>query len=258
MLILLSPAKTLDFESPPAWDDASRPRLLVQANELAAELGGYSQDALAGLMKLSDNLASLNRSRYQRWKKRPPGFPTSRQALLAFTGDSYRHIPASEYAPAERAWAQGHLRILSGLYGVLRPLDLIQAYRLEMGTRLRMEQSKNLYDFWSHRITDLLNEDLASLEEPPLVVNLASNEYFKSVKKKHIAAPIVQPVFKDWKNDRFKTLALFAKRARGAMVDYLIQGRVVDREGIKKFTGLGYVFDPEQSTDEAFVFLRTP
>jgi len=254
MLILLSPAKSLDF-SPSTLDTHTEPELLDDSDRLIATLQKKSKKKVAALMSLSDSLAELNVERYQSYARPFRLNEGAKQALLAFKGDVYREWPLDSYSEADFQFAQAHLRILSGLYGALRPLDLIRAYRLEMGTRLTTRRGKNLYDFWGSRITASLNKALAESGDE-LVINLASNEYFSSVKKKELDARIISPVFKDWKNGKYKIISFFAKRARGAMAHHLIRERVRDEAGLLAFTAQGYAYDPSSSTPDAPVFLR--
>jgi cytoplasmic iron level regulating protein YaaA (DUF328/UPF0246 family) len=254
MLILLSPAKSLDF-SPSAVTTFTEPELLDEADRLIATLRKKSKKKVAALMSLSDSLAELNVERYQSYERPFVLNGGAKQALLAFKGDVYREWPLDTYSDADFAFAQDHLRILSGLYGSLRPLDLIRPYRLEMGTQLKTRRGKNLYAFWGGRITEALNRTLDPSGDD-LVINLASNEYFSAVKRARIQGHIVSPVFKDWKNGRYKIISFFAKRARGAMADHLIRNRVGDLAGLRAFDAGGYRYDPATSTEDAPVFLR--
>ncbi len=254
MLILLSPAKSLDF-SESSVQVHSVPQFLEDTDALIATLRAKSPADVASLMHLSEKLADLNVERYQTYERPEQPDATSKQALLAFKGDVYRDWPLDTYDDADFAYAQDHLRILSGLYGALRPLDLIRPYRLEMGTKLETDRGANLYQFWGSAITDRLNETLRETGDET-VVNLASNEYFSSVKKRELNAEIVSPVFKDWKNGKYKIISFFAKRARGAMAHYLLKNRVESLEGLRAFDDDGYRFDEESSTPAAPVFLR--
>lgn len=254
MLILLSPAKSLDF-SDSAVKTHSVPEFLEDTDALIATLRKKSQDEVASLMHLSDKLAELNVGRYQEYQRPNTPGDNAKQALLAFKGDVYRDWPLDSYEEADFEYAQGRLRILSGLYGALRPLDLIRPYRLEMGTRLTTDRGTNLYQFWGSTITEKLNEALAQTGDDT-VVNLASNEYFSSVKKRALDATIVSPVFKDWKNGKYKIISFYAKRARGAMAHYLLKNRVESLAGLRAFDADGYGLDEESSTPEAPVFLR--
>lgn len=254
MLILLSPAKSLDYESEMPSVEATLPRLLDDSVELVQRLRQMSEAELGSLMSISDKLAALNVERYVQWE-RDFTDANSRPALFAFTGDVYQGIDFAAWSAENFTDAQSKVRILSGLYGVLRPLDLMQAYRLEMGTKLENARGKNLYEFWGEKVTDLLNDDLAASGDD-LVVNLASNEYFKSVKKKLVNGRIVSPVFKDEKNGKFKVISFYAKKARGMMADFLVTHKVTTVEGLKQFNSAGYYFDEESSSPEAPVFLR--
>jgi cytoplasmic iron level regulating protein YaaA (DUF328/UPF0246 family) len=254
MLILLSPAKSLDF-SPSAVTTFTEPELLDEADRLIATLQKKSKKKVAALMSLSDSLAELNVERYQSYERPFVLNEGAKQALLAFKGDVYREWPLDTYSDDDFAFAQDHLRILSGLYGSLRPLDLIRPYRLEMGTQLKTRRGKNLYAFWGGRITEALNRSLDPSGDD-LVINLASNEYFSAVKRSGIRGRIVSPVFKDWKNGRYKIISFFAKRARGAMADHLIRHRADDLQGLLSFEGEGYRYDAASSTEDAPVFLR--
>jgi len=254
MLLLLSPAKKLDYDTPVRTTLHTQPMFIDQASELIKVLKKKSAAEIADLMKLSDALANLNVERYAAWK---PVFDTSnsRQAVLAFNGDVYEGLQAGSLSAARLDWAQEHVAILSGLYGVLRPLDLMQPYRLEMGTRLATPKGKNLYEFWGSTIADYLNERLAG-QKTPIVVNLASEEYFKSVDLKVLKARVVQCVFQDWKNGAWKVISFHAKRARGLMARYAIEHKVAKPEGLQKFDSEGYAFDASASSADKLVFRR--
>jgi len=253
MLTLVSPAKTLDYESPLATDTYTQPRFTEQSQQLIETLRKLSVQDVAELMKLSDKLASLNVARYQSWElKHTPD--NARPAVLAFKGDVYTGLDAESFSEADFSFAQQHLRILSGLYGVLRPLDLLEPYRLEMGTRLKTASGDNLYQFWGDRITAALNEELKAADD--VVINLASNEYFKAVQPKALNARLITPVFKDFKNGQYKIISFYAKKARGLMSRYIIQNRLDTPEAIKAFDLEGYYFSPEQSKGDIWVFLR--
>lgn len=258
MILVLSPAKALDYESPPTVATHTQPEHLAAAAELVEILRELSPAEVAQLMKLSDPLASLNVARYQDWS-RPFSPDNAKQAVLAFNGDVYEGLAAPSLTEQDLDWAQDHLRILSGLYGVLRPLDLMQPYRLEMGTRLQTEAGKTLYAWWGERITDTLNALIAERQEAgelPVLVNLASEEYFKSVKPAKLKARIVTPVFQDWKNGNYKIISFYAKRARGLMARYMITRRVTDVETLKGFGADGYGFAAEASDGDTLVFRR--
>ena len=258
MIIVISPAKALDYETPPSIPDFTQPAFLDHAAELIGILRQRSPAQVAALMSLSDPLASLNVARYEQWS-RPFTPDNAKQAVLAFNGDVYEGLDAPSLQPDELAWAQDHLRILSGLYGVLRPLDLMQAYRLEMGTRLDNAHGKNLYAFWGERITDELNRLLAAEADAgrePILFNLASEEYFKAVKPAQLKGQLVSAAFEEWKGGRYKIISFYAKRARGLMSRYVIQNRIDDIEGLKDFAAEGYAFAAEASEPDRLVFRR--
>ncbi len=254
MKLVISPAKTLDFESAPVTETYSDPAFLDNSQLLIDELKELSQADVATLMKLSDKLAALNVARFGSWET--PFTPdNAKQAVLAFKGDVYTGLDAESFSEDDFNFAQDHLRILSGLYGLLKPLDLIQPYRLEMGTKFANSRGKNLYEFWDMQLTDALNKELAD-EKEPVLINLASNEYFKAVKVKQLQAEIITPVFKDWKNGQYKMISFYAKKARGLMAAYIIQNRLSDPEQLKSFDTEGYYFSEEQSKGNEWVFLR--
>jgi uncharacterized protein len=258
MILVISPAKALDYETPPTTTTFTQPDFLDHAAELIEVLREKSPAQIAELMSLSDPLSSLNVARYASWS-RPFAADNAKQALLAFNGDVYEGLDAKTLDDEDLAWAQEHLRILSGLYGVLRPLDLMQAYRLEMGTRLANPRGKNLYEFWGERITDELNRLLAREEEAGrerVLLNLASDEYFKSVKPKKLAGRIVTPVFEDWKGGRYKIISFYAKRARGLMSRYVITRRIDEVEALQGFDAEGYAFAADASDADTLVFRR--
>lgn len=258
MIFVLSPAKALDYETPPTVAKHTQPEHLDAAAELIDILRERSPAEVARLMSLSDKLAALNVARYQEWS-RPFSPDNAKQAVLAFNGDVYEGLDAPSLSEGDLDWAQQHLRILSGLYGVLRPLDLMQAYRLEMGTKLETPAGKTLYAWWGERITAALNKAIAAREqagEAPVLVNLASDEYFKSVKPSKLKARIVTPVFQDWKNGQYKIISFYAKRARGLMARHAIVHHITDVAGLKDFDADGYAFAPDQSSDDRLVFRR--
>lgn len=256
MLTVISPAKTLDYTSPLATEKSTQPELLDQSELLIGKLRKLSPPKVAELMKLSDKLANLNFGRYLDWHQ--PFTPeNSRQAILAFKGDVYTGLEAEKFSEKEFEFAQQHLRILSGLYGVLRPLDLMQPYRLEMGTRLKVGRKDNLYQFWGDQISELLNQQLKSIKSETLV-NLASDEYFKSVNLKELNAEVVTPVFKDLKSGQYKIISFFAKKARGIMASWMIRNRVDDANQLRDFAEAGYRFSLENSDAGRLVFLRDP
>lgn len=251
MLIVISPAKTLDFETAPSTDKFSQPRFLPQSQKLINELKDLSTADIASLMKLSDKLAALNMARFQTWQK-PFNLENAKQALLAFKGDVYTGLDADTLDVAGLDFAQQHLRILSGLYGVLKPLDLMQAYRLEMGTKFANVKGKDLYQFWGSQLRESIESEL----KDGVLINLASNEYFKAVEAKKLKARIITPVFKDWKNGQYKIISFYAKKARGLMSRYIIDHSINDPENIKGFDSEGYRFSPEMSQADEWVFLR--
>lgn len=254
MLAILSPAKKLDFESEPVTDAFSQPVLLDDAEKIAAKARKLSRPKLKAMMHISDKLADLN---YQRFQAFEPPFDLSnaRQAALTFAGDTYVGFDAPSLKKKDLLYAQEHVRILSGLYGLLRPLDLIQPYRLEMGTKFAINGKEDLYDFWDRRVTDALNEATRSHKDRR-IINLASNEYAKVVHKKALTGGIVTPVFKEIKNGQARVLGLFAKRARGMMARHMIINRVETEQGIKAFCAGGYTFQPAQSDAANWVFTR--
>ena len=219
MLLLISPAKSFNFESPAPTQHFSEPRFPAESERLIKKMRSFSAKKLGALMSISSDLSTLNVDRYQAWTPNPPKEAT-KQALLAFNGEVYRGLNANEMSEEDLQFAQDHLRILSGLYGVLRPLDLIQPYRLEMGTKLKYYSYTNLYQFWGDKITKLLNEDLG---EQNTIVNLASNEYYKSIQEKQLKGKVITPIFKDFSNGTYKVLMTYAKNARGAMANYIIK-----------------------------------
>lgn len=251
MLLLLSPAKKLDYDTPVRTTLQSQPLFVEQAAALIEVLREKSPDEVAALMKLSAALAELNVERYAEWQ---PEFDTTnaRQAILAFNGDVYEGLRASELSDKALEWAQEHVVMLSGLYGALRPLDLMRPYRLEMGTRLKTPKGSNLYEFWGTRIAEYLNE-----RGDEVVVNLASDEYFKAVDRKVLKAKVVQCVFQEQKGDAWKIISFYAKRARGLMARYVIDERIDDPAGLKGFAAEGYAFAADASTEDRLVFRRS-
>ena len=254
MLILISPAKTLDFDTPSVAPKHSQAGMLDDSEQLIDILTTKSPLDLEKMMGISSKLAQLNAERYHQWS-RPFHKKNAKQALLAFKGDVYTGLNAETFSDTDFLYAQEHLRILSGLYGVLRPLDLIQPYRLEMGIKLENSRGKNLYEFWGERITKKLNSQLKKIESDT-ILNLASNEYFKSVKHKELNGKLVTPVFKDWKNGQYKMISFFAKKARGTMSAWLIQQQVEDLAKLKRFKIDGYKYSAAESSPETPVFLR--
>jgi len=254
MLLVVSPAKKLDFESPLSTDKFSQPTMLEQSQLLINDCVKLSPDQIATLMKLSDKLAGLNAARFGEWST-PFNQDNARQAILSFNGDVYSGLDAQTFSGEDFNFAQQHLRILSGLYGLLRPLDLMQAYRLEMGCKLGNIRGENLYQFWGEIITNELNKSLSE-QGDEVLINLASTEYFKSVKKKTLNATIITPVFKDWKNGQYKIISFFAKKARGLMARYIIQNKLTSVEQLKGFDLAGYQYDEGMSKGNDWVFTR--
>ena len=254
MLVVISPAKNLDFTTPSTITTATQPEFLEHSEVLIKRCRKLSPANIASLMKISDKLAGLNADRYAAWQL-PFSRDNAKQAMLAFNGDVYTGLDASSFSQADSEFAQQHLRILSGLYGLLKPLDLMQAYRLEMGTQLDNKRGKNLYEFWGERITHKLNEVLAE-QGDGVLINLASNEYFKSVKPKVLNAQIITPMFLDAKNGQYKVISFFAKKARGLMARYIIQNRLTDVKQLQDFDLAGYQFDASRSVGQQLVFTR--
>ncbi|ROT99248.1 peroxide stress protein YaaA [Marinobacter sp. R17] len=253
MLMVISPAKNLDYESPLATQKYTQPAFLDDACELIDQLKTLEPHQVSNLMGISDKLGQLNAERYQQWHT-PFSPDNARPAVLAFNGDVYTGLDAPSFDDRDFDFAQDHLRILSGLYGILRPLDLMQPYRLEMGTKFENKRGKDLYAFWGNKLTMALNDELA--DEGQVLINLASNEYFKSVKKKELDGRIITPQFKDWKNGQYKMISFYAKKARGLMCAYAIKNRINDPEALKQFDSAGYYFSEEQSSGDNWVFLR--
>ena len=254
MLITISPAKTLDYESPLATTHFTQPELLKYSQQLIDECRKLSPDNIASLMKISDKLAGLNAARFGEWH---PDFTpeNARQAILAFKGDVYTGMKAENFSDDDFQFAQQHLRMLSGLYGVLRPLDLMQPYRLEMGIKLENKKGKDLYQFWGNIITETLNKALEE-QGDNVLVNLASDEYFKSVNPKKLNAEIIKPIFLDEKNGKYKVISFHAKKARGLMSRFIIQEKLTDKTQLKEFELEGYQFNSAESEGNTLVFKR--
>jgi uncharacterized protein len=256
MIIVLSPAKSLDYETPAHVRKHTIPDFVDDAAELIGGLRRLSPQQIATLMSISDPLAQLNFQRYADWS---PSFDTAnaKQAVLAFNGDVYEGFDAKSLSATDLDFAQKHVRVLSGLYGLLRPLDLLQPYRLEMGTRLANSRGKDLYAFWGERITQALNAQLRNNRgAAQVLVNCASHEYFRSVKPKLLDAPVITPVFEDWKGGRYKIISFHAKRARGLIARYAVERRLSAPEQLKDFDAEGYAFDALASNDSTYVFRR--
>lgn len=254
MLLVISPAKTLDYETPAKTKTFTLPDYLEDSQELIERARLWSALDIAELMEVSMKLAELNFDRFEAWHT--PFTPdNAKQAVLAFKGDVYTGLEAESFSAADFKFAQQHLRILSGLYGLLRPLDLMQPYRLEMGRKVDTGRGKNLYEFWGSEITEGLNKQLQKLKSPYLI-NLASNEYFKAVKPKLLDGEIITPEFKDWKNGQYKMMGVYAKKARGQLSRFVIQNQLTDPEAIKDFNVDGYAFNEEMSSANKWVFTR--
>ncbi|GGC55916.1 peroxide stress protein YaaA [Marinobacter halophilus] len=253
MLMIISPAKTLDYDSPLATDTYTQPDFLDDACELIDQLKDLEPHQVSNLMSISDKLGQLNAERFRAWST-PFTLNNARQAILAFKGDVYTGLDAETFSDEDFAFAQKHLRMLSGLYGLLKPLDLMQPYRLEMGTRFENQRGKDLYAFWGNKLTEALNQLLA--EDDQVLVNLASNEYFKSIKKKDLDGRLITPQFKDWKNGQYKMISFYAKKARGLMCRYATQNRISQVDDLKGFNLEGYYFSEDQSDKNNWVFLR--
>ncbi|AOE62075.1 peroxide stress protein YaaA [Pseudomonas corrugata] len=254
MLMVISPAKTLDYETPPATERFTLPQYLDHSQELVEQLREFSPTQISELMHVSDKIGGLNAARFGSWT---PAFSpaNAKQALLAFKGDVYTGLDAQSFSEADFDQAQRHLRMLSGLYGLLRPLDLMQPYRLEMGTRLANARGKDLYAFWGSRISEWLNEALAD-QGDDVLLNLASNEYFSAVKRSALNARIIDTEFKDLKNGQYKIISFYAKKARGLMSRFVIQERINDPALLKQFDVQGYRYSAEQSSPQRLIFLR--
>ena len=254
MLTVISPAKTLDYETPPTTRKATQPQFIDRAAQLVEDAREMSPQDIRALMGVSENIAELNHARFMNWSA-PFSLDNAKQALLAFKGDVYTGLEAETLSTAQLGFAQQHLCILSGLYGLLRPLDLMQPYRLEMGLKFSNSGGKNLYEFWGDEITVALNKQLKK-SGSPVLVNLASNEYFKSVKAKALDADIVTPVFKYLKGDKYKVISFYAKKARGQMARFIIDKELNEPDGLKKFRSDGYRYNRAESTARELVFTR--
>ncbi len=254
MLIVISPAKTLDFEQKAPINQFSENDFLTSSEKLINKLKKYSAKDLAKLMSISDELAHMNQERFANWSL-PFTTENAKQALFAFKGDVYVGLDAYSLSEKEILYAQDHLRILSGLYGVLRPLDLMQAYRLEMGTKLKIRRDNNLYEFWGESLTTKINESLKA-QGDSILINLASNEYFKSIDKKKLKAEIITPVFKDFKNGEYKMISFFAKKARGLMSRFILKNELTKVDDLKHFEAEGYFYSEAESNSNQLVFLR--
>jgi cytoplasmic iron level regulating protein YaaA (DUF328/UPF0246 family) len=255
MIIVLSPAKSLDYETPPHVRKHTLPEFIDDAAELIDGLRKLSPQQIGTMMRISDPLAHLNFQRYAEWSTRFTA-DNAKQAMLAFNGDVYEGFAAKTLSASDLDYAQNHVRVLSGLYGLLRPLDLLQPYRLEMGTKFANARGRDLYAFWGERITAALNAQLKKQRGARVLINCASEEYFRSVKPKLLDAPVISPVFEDWKGGRYKIISFHAKRARGMMARYAVENRIDEPEALKAFDSEGYAFDRKASNDETYVFRR--
>ncbi len=254
MLIVISPAKTLDYSTPPATKKFTLPDYLDDSQELINRVRNYSTLDISEIMAVSTKIAELNFERFKDWHM-PFTAENARQAALAFKGDVYTGLNAETLSASDFTFAQKHLRILSGLYGLLRPLDLMQAYRLEMGRKIETDRGKNLYEFWGDTVTEGLNKQFKKTGSSHLI-NLASNEYFKSVKPKLLNADIITPAFKDFKNGEYKMMGVYAKKARGMLSRYIIENKLTDIDDIKSFDLDGYAFNKKLTDGNTWVFTR--
>lgn len=254
MLTLISPAKTLDFESPYSDTQCTQPSLINHSEELMKQLKKLSVSDIQDLMNLSEKLAILNHARFQDWKL-PLSQKNARPAIRAFKGDVYQGIDVDNLNKKETNYLQKHLRILSGLYGLLKPLDLMLAYRLEMGTHFQNKRGKNLYAFWKGYLTDFLKQELLNTKTDT-IINLASNEYFKAVETKDLQSTLITPVFKDWSKGKYKIISFHAKKARGLMCRFMAQNNIKTTDTLKDFNLGGYAFCAKSSSEKEFVFLR--
>ena len=254
MIAIISPSKTQDFSSNGQPEAFSQPQFIEQSEMLVKELRKKKTADIKSLMEVSDKIAELNYERYRQFKT--PFTPEdAKQALFAFKGDVYTGIDTENYQQGELEFAQDHLRILSGLYGLLRPLDLIQPYRLEMKIKLKNRRGKDLYTFWGNRLTEALNSDFEN-QPNKVLINLASNEYFKALDKKKLKAEIITPVFKEHKNGKYSVIAIFAKKARGMMTDFIIKNKTEEAEELKTFSQDGYEYSEQLSQGNEWVFIR--
>ncbi|TDV69856.1 peroxide stress protein YaaA [Pseudomonas sp. LP_7_YM] len=254
MLMVISPAKTLDFETPPIIERFTQPQYLDHSQELITQLRELTPMQIGELMHLSDKLSGLNAARFGSWN---PAFTpkNAKQAILAFKGDVYTGMDAESLGEADLYYAQQHLRMLSGLYGLLRPLDLMQPYRLEMGTKLANDRGKDLYAFWGNRISEWLNQALTE-QGDDILLNLASNEYFSAVKRPALKARVIDTEFRDQKNGQYKIISFYAKKARGMMSRFVMTERIEKPEHLKQFDTQGYRFSKDLSSTDKLIFLR--
>lgn len=254
MLIIISPAKTINEEPVNLEIPVSSPEFINEASEIVQVLKKYSPIRIGKLMSINPKLAQLNYERYQEWQL-PFSVDNSKPSVFAFNGDVYNGLKVEEYSNDDLLYAQQHLRILSGLYGLLKPLDLIQSYRLEMGTKLKLKRKKNLYEFWGKKLTLSLNSLLKSNQQDTLI-NLASNEYYKAIQASGLSYNIITPIFKDYKNGSYKFMSVFGKKARGLMASYIIKNHLEDPEQIKLFEEDGYYYNDQLTEGNEWVFTR--
>ena len=254
MIILLSPAKTLDYETPSINISHTIPNLLSNSKKLIKNLKEKKPEEISNLMNISDKLASLNSDRYKSWKGLKEKSENSKQAIFVFKGDVYQGLDIDSFGKKDLEYSQNHLRLLSGLYGLLKPLDIIEPYRLEMGTKLKTDKGKNLYEFWGQEICNEIIKDLKSLKSNT-IINLASNEYFDSVKDIKDTANVISPVFKDFSKGKYKIISFYAKKARGLMTAWILKNKIKENE-LKNFNVDGYYFAKEESSENSPVFLR--
>tara|TARA_B100000768_G_C11204112_1_gene343045 strand:- start:62 stop:835 length:774 start_codon:yes stop_codon:yes gene_type:complete len=254
MLAIISPAKTLDFKSPLATEKFTLPDFAKESQELIKTLRSYDPAAISNLMGISDKLAALNHERYRQWDVGASA-DKARPAILAFKGDVYVGLDAPTMQARDFTWAQKHLRVLSGLHGLLKPLDRIQPYRLEMGTRLPTSKGANLYEFWDNKVTDAVNQGLAE-QQHKVLINLASNEYYKSINTNKIDGRIITINFKEWRREAYRFVSFSAKKARGLMSRYMINERITAPNNLKYFDWEGYGFNQKLSSDDEWIFTR--
>ena len=254
MITIISPAKSLDFVNKTPISDYSLPTFLKESQKIVNVLKDYSPKDLSKLMNISKDLGLLNASRYQNYKT-PFNQENAKQAIFAFTGDVYKGLDAKSLTSNTIDYAQAHLKILSGLYGILKPVDLIQAYRLEMGTKISINNSISLYDFWSNKITSELSSNLENTNSQ-FLLNLASNEYSKSINMKLLNTKVITPIFKDWKNGQYKIISFFAKKARGLMSNFVLENKIKNQNDLKAFDSGGYIYNEDFSTEKSLVFTR--
>ncbi len=255
MLILLSPAKIQNFKSQQITEKYTFPEFIAEAGKLVNLIRELSPNELSKLLDINANLTQLNFDRYFNWHK-PFTVENAKQAILVFDGEVYRGLDAKSFSDDDFEYAQNHLRLLSGLYGVLRPLDLIQPYRLEVSSKLINPQGNNLYDFWQKKVTKSVLSALVNSGKPEILLNLASSEYFKSLNLKNKKVKVIDVEFYEYKNDTFKQIVIYTKKARGLMAGYVIKNRIEDEENLKGFNSDGYWYSPQMSTDNKLIFIR--